>query len=162
METATTLDPDVRVAFVNRKAAALIVEVLATIDTRIDDYVESGALTGRDADVMGALLERLQEDPPIDLLNGLLTANVGLPSTASRRPRRSQKLRHARRAAQARAPPEKNKDEEAPQRKETGASSLDPHPIPPPRRQVEGVSTARASQLMGRAAYKPPRRAAII
>jgi hypothetical protein len=39
----------------------------------------------------------------------------------------------------------KNKDEEAPQRKETGTSSLDPHPIPPPRQQVEGVRSARVS-----------------
>jgi hypothetical protein len=70
METATTIDPTRRIAFVDRKEAALIVEVLAAIDTRIDDYVQSGALTGRDADIIGALLERLQEDPAVDPLTG--------------------------------------------------------------------------------------------
>ena len=70
METATTLDPTWRGAFVNAKEAALIVQVLAAIDTRIDDYVESGALTGRDADVMTALLERLQGPMPMDPLTG--------------------------------------------------------------------------------------------
>jgi hypothetical protein len=70
MQTATTLDPTRRIAFVDRKEAALIVQVLAAIDTRVDDYVESGALTGRDADVMGALLERLQGPMPMDPLTG--------------------------------------------------------------------------------------------
>jgi hypothetical protein len=70
MEAATTLDPTRRIAFVDRKEAALIVEVLAVVDLRKDDYIESGALIGRDADVMGALLERLQEDPAIDPLTG--------------------------------------------------------------------------------------------
>jgi hypothetical protein len=62
--------PEWRGTFINRKEATLIVEVLAAIDTRIDDYVENGTLTGRDADVMTAILERLQADPPIDLLTG--------------------------------------------------------------------------------------------
>jgi hypothetical protein len=70
IETATTLDPEWRGTFINGKEATLIVEVLAAIDTRLDDYVENESLTGRDADVMGALLERLQKDPPIDLLTG--------------------------------------------------------------------------------------------
>jgi hypothetical protein len=67
---ATSPDPEWRGTFINAKEAALIVEVLAAIDTRIDDYVESGTLTGRDADVMGALLERLQGPMPMDPLTG--------------------------------------------------------------------------------------------
>jgi hypothetical protein len=70
MEAQTSLDPYARIAFLDRKKTALIVEVLAAIDTRIDDYVESGALNGRDADVMGAILERLQKDPGVDPLTG--------------------------------------------------------------------------------------------
>ena len=52
MMCATSPDPTWRGAFVNAKEAALLVQVLAAIDTRLDDYVESGALTGRDAELM--------------------------------------------------------------------------------------------------------------
>jgi hypothetical protein len=67
---ATLPDPTWRGAFINRKEVALIVQVLAAIDTRIDDYVEAGTLSGRDADVVGALLERLQGPMPMDPLTG--------------------------------------------------------------------------------------------
>src|SRR5258708_39069414 len=83
METATTPDPDAHIAFINLKEAALIVEMLAAIDTRVDDYVESGVLTGRDADVMGALLERLQGPMPMDPLTGRAARNHALDESES-------------------------------------------------------------------------------
>jgi hypothetical protein len=52
MMCATTPDPTWRGAFIDAKQAALLVQVLTALDTRLDDYVESGALTGRDAELM--------------------------------------------------------------------------------------------------------------
>jgi len=67
---ATSPDPTRRVSFITHADARLVIDVLAAIDTRGNDYVDSGAISGRDLDVLEQILERLQEEPDIDPLTG--------------------------------------------------------------------------------------------